>query len=167
VLETMLDATKGGFCLEAKLISRCGIYCGACYIYRAFKDGGKLLDVIAQQQGVSKEEIRCNGCLGPVEDLWRNCRVCPVRVCLKNKGLEFCYECPDFEDSSCVGYERLCEGCKKRGEETREALLRIKAGDADNWRREQDAKWRCSGCGSRVWWEQETCFQCGQPIGKR
>jgi hypothetical protein len=27
-------------------------------------------------------------------------------------------------------------------------------------------KWRCSACGSCVWWEQETCFQCGQPIGR-
>jgi hypothetical protein len=45
--------------------------------------------------------------------------------------------------------------------------LRIRAGDVDNWLREQDLKWRCGACGSRVWWEQKTCFQCGQPIGKR
>jgi DNA-directed RNA polymerase subunit RPC12/RpoP len=45
--------------------------------------------------------------------------------------------------------------------------LRIKAGDADAWLKEQDLKWRCANCGSRVWWEQETCFQCGKPISKR
>ena len=152
--------------MESKLISRCGIYCGACYIYRSFKDGGKLLDAVAQKLEVSKEEVRCNGCLGPAEDLWRNCRVCQIRACLKDKGFEFCYECPDFEDSSCAGYERLREGCKRRGEDAREALLRIKAGDVDNWLKEQDLKWRCATCGSRVWWEQETCFQCGQPISR-
>ena len=152
--------------MEAKLISKCGIYCGACYIYRAFEDGGKVLDAIAQKLGVPKEEIRCNGCLDPAEDLWRNCRTCQISACLREKGFGFCYECPDFENSSCAKYEGLREFCSRRGENTKEALLRIKAGDADNWLKEQDAKWRCANCGSRVWWEQKTCLQCGQPISR-
>ena len=152
--------------MEEKLISKCGIYCGAFYIYRAFKDGGRMLDETAQRLGVPKEAIECGGCFGPVEDLWRNCRVCSIRACLKEKSFDFCYECPDFDDSSCAGYERLHEGCKRRGEDARGALLRIKAGDADNWLKEQDAKWRCANCGSRVWWEQKTCLQCDQPISR-
>ncbi len=153
--------------VDHRLASKCGIYCGACYVYRAFKDGGRMLDQTAQKLGVPKEAIKCNGCLGPTEDLWRNCQVCQIRACLKEKGFGFCYECSNFEDYSCARYERLREGASKRGEDTREALLRIKARDADSWLREQDGKWRCPTCGSRVWWEQEICYQCGKSLGKK
>jgi hypothetical protein len=158
---------KGVRPLDTKLISKCGIFCGACYVYRAFKDGGKMLDATAQKLEVPKEEIRCNGCLGPTQDLWRDCRMCHISACLKEKGFHFCYECPAFEDSSCPKYERLREGGSRRGENTKKALLRIKAGDADGWLEEQDRKWRCASCGSPIWWEQKTCYHCGQSISKR
>lgn len=153
--------------MDVKLISKCGIYCGACYVYRAFKDGGQMLDATAQRLGVPKEEIRCNGCLGPVEDLWRNCRNCHIAACLKEKNLRFCHECPSFEDSSCEKYEGLYQACSRRGENTKEALLRIKAGESDSWLEEQDRKWRCSSCGSPIWWEQETCYRCGQSLKRQ
>jgi hypothetical protein len=127
----MYAQDKGARPLDTKLVSKCGIFCGACYVYRAFKDGGKMLDATAQKLEVPKEEIRCNGCSGPTQDLWRDCRMCHISACLKEKGFHFCYECPAFEDSSCPKYERLREGGSRRGENTKKALLRIKAGDAD------------------------------------
>ena len=163
----MYGQDKGVRPLDARLIGKCGIYCGACYVYRAFKDGGKMLDATAQKLGIPREEIKCNGCSGPAEDLWRNCRKCQITACLKEKNLGFCHECPSFELSSCIKYEGLRESCSRRGENTREALLRIKAGDADGWLEEQDQKWRCTACGSPIWWEQETCNHCGQSISKR
>ena len=153
--------------MDIKLISKCGIYCGACYVYRAFKDQGKMLDETAQRLKVPKEEIKCNGCLGPAEDLWRNCRRCQITACLREKNLGFCHECPSFENHSCPKYEGLSEFCLRRGENAREALMRIKAGDADGWLEEQDRKWRCTMCGSPIWWEQKICYQCGQSISKR
>ena len=153
--------------MDLRLISKCGIYCGACYIYRAFKDGGRMLDATAQKLGVPKNEIRCNGCSGPAEDLWRDCRKCEIASCLREKVFGFCYECSQFEDCSCSGYERLREFCSRRGENVREALLRIKAGDAVGWLDEQDRKWRCAACGGSLWWEQETCHHCGQSVSEK
>lgn len=147
-----------------KLISRCGIYCGACFIYRAFKDRGKLLEIISENVRAPQEEIRCNGCLGPAEDLWRNCKSCEIRSCLQRKKLAFCYECPEFERSSCSGYESLRKSCADRGEDATGALMRIKAGDADRWLEEQDSKWRCVECGGSVYWTEKTCHHCGRPV---
>ena len=147
-----------------KLLSRCGIYCGACYIYRAFKDRGRLLEIIAENVKAPKEEIHCNGCLGPTEDLWRNCRNCQIRSCLQQKKLAFCFDCPEFERSSCSKYESLCEFCMERDEDIREALMRIRAGDGDRWLEEQNSKWRCAECGGSVYWTEETCHHCGKPI---
>ena len=150
--------------MSVRLIGRCGIYCGACYIYRAFKDGGSLLTTTAEKVGVARDEIRCEGCLGPVEDLWRNCKTCEIRACLQERGLVFCYECPEFENSSCSKYERIREFCSNRGENIKHALERIRDGNADVWLKEQDAKWRCPACHRSICWTQTTCHHCSQPI---
>ncbi len=150
--------------MSVKLISKCGIYCGACYVYRAFKDGGKLLEITAEKLGVPKEEIRCNGCLGSVEDIWRMCKKCQFRDCLRERGLAFCYECPEFENSTCAKYESAREFTSKRGENIREALERIKAGDADRWLMEQDERWRCTTCSGSIYWTEKICHHCGKPI---
>jgi len=151
--------------LDVNLISKCGIYCGACYVYRSFKDGGRLLETIAEQLGVPKDEIRCGGCLGSAENLWLNCRKCQISACLKEKGLVFCYECPQFETYSCEKYEKLRKFCSERGEDVKEALRRIKAGEARKWLEEQDKKWRCPACGGSIYWTEETCHHCGRLIG--
>jgi hypothetical protein len=33
--------------VNAKLVGRCGLYCGACAIYRAYKDNGEYLAKLA------------------------------------------------------------------------------------------------------------------------
>lgn len=59
--------------VDLRLLSRCGIYCGACFIHRAQRDGGALLDEMAKRFNVPKAEIRCDGCSGPYEEQWRSC----------------------------------------------------------------------------------------------
>jgi len=153
-----LNSTKSG-----NLLTKCGIYCGACYIYRAFKDGGEFLDTTANEQGVSKEEVKCEGCSGLEENLWRNCRKCSIKPCLEEKGYIACYECPGFE-GSCAKYENLRTFCSKRGEDTKNALNRFKIGDAEEWLKEQDKKWRCPSCGGSISWYEEKCHHCGHTL---
>lgn len=148
---------------DSNLLSRCGIYCGACYIYRAFKDGGEFLRTVADEQGVSKAEVRCEGCLGPSEELWHNCKECSVSPCLREKGFKFCYECPKFENS-CEKYERLSLFCLQRGEHVKKSLLRIKAGQTEALLREQDRKWRCNACNKPISWYEKECHHCGHPL---
>lgn len=148
---------------NSNLLSKCGIYCGACYIYRAFKDGGEFLDATANEQGVSKEEIKCEGCSGPKENLWRNCKKCNTRSCLQEKGYTSCNECPGFE-GSCAKYENLRKFCSNRGEDTKGALNRFKIGEAEEWLKEQDKKWRCTSCRGPISWGEEKCHHCGHTL---
>ncbi|MDH5483023.1 MAG: DUF3795 domain-containing protein [Candidatus Bathyarchaeota archaeon] len=148
---------------QPKLVSRCGIYCDACYVYRAFKDGGEFLDSVSKELGVPKSQIRCGGCLGPEEELWQNCRKCRVRACLKEKGFDFCYECPEFE-KGCDGYESLFSSCLQRGEDTKEALKHFRIGKTEEWLKEQDKKWRCTKCKGKLSWYEKTCHHCGGSI---
>ena len=149
---------------NSNLLSRCGIYCGACYVYLAYKEGGGFLDSISEKLMVPKDEIRCEGCTGPTESLWQNWRECRLLPCLEERGYEFCFECPEFEEASCDKYEGLSRFCLERGEDIRASMRRIGNGGADAWLMEQDRKWRCSQCGEPISWYEETCHHCGEPI---
>lgn len=109
-------------------VSRCGIFCGACFIYCASRDGGEFLEYISKLTKSPKEQIKCVGCLGPDEEIWKNCRKCGIRACLKEKGFEFCYECREL-DEGCGQYEKVRKMCFDRGEDIRESLRRIQSGD--------------------------------------
>jgi hypothetical protein len=62
--------------VDENLLSRCNIYCGACYIYRAQRDGGEFLDHVAGWQAVSKEEIRRPVCGRPASWYEESCHHC-------------------------------------------------------------------------------------------
>jgi hypothetical protein len=148
------------------LTSRCGIYCGACYVYRAQEDGGAFLEVVSERLGVPPDEVRCGGCTGPEEELWRNCKKCEVLPCLNGRGIEFCYMCPEFDEGSCEKYERISRFASERGEDVRAAMERIRAGEAEAWLEEQDQKWRCPHCQGNISWYEEICHHCNEPIRK-
>ncbi|MCK5625386.1 DUF3795 domain-containing protein [Candidatus Bathyarchaeota archaeon] len=48
--------------INMNLVGRCGFYCGAFNIYRAYKDSEKLQKIIAEKENRKSEEIRCEGC---------------------------------------------------------------------------------------------------------
>jgi hypothetical protein len=142
------------------LLSRCGIYCGACYIYRAERDDGDYLKRIAGQQKVKPSEVHCMGCSGPVEEMWVNCQLCPVRVCQDEKGYENCARCQNFQDKTCEKYEMLVSFCLRRGEDIRASLIKL-SNDPEDWLSQQSEKWRCSSCGRFLSWYDEFCHNCG------
>lgn len=57
---------------KSKLVSACGLYCGACHKYT---------------QG------KCPGCAANAKAAW-----CKIRTCTKNLGLSTCNECSAFSD---------------------------------------------------------------------
>lgn len=73
---------------------------------------------------------------------------CEMVQCLNAKGLQFCYECLDFESHTCGKLEKFSKDyLKDDGVGLRANLARIKAGDIDNWLRESEEKFRCPQCG--------------------
>ena len=84
---------------ERALISPCGLYCGACPLYRAGTDE-TLRNRIAERQGIPAEQVQvCAGCrplLGVVSAAGGE-TACDTYICAVNdKKVEFCYACDDF-----------------------------------------------------------------------
>jgi len=80
-----------------ELVAPCGLYCGACPIYKAQTDR-VLAEKLAPRLGLPIEACACLGCRGQkgrVRVMGE--QICETYDCCVNeKGLDFCYQCPDF-----------------------------------------------------------------------
>jgi len=149
--------------VNRNFVGRCGLYCGACIIYRAYKDSAELRESIARDYRRSPEDVRCEGCQTVTLDGWdmdqewgKNCLI--VR-CLNEKGLNFCYQCDTYPE--CEKFRGIAESCLKRGENLMENLEKIKAGKVEEWLEEEDKKWRCEKCGKPISMHLTECRWCG------
>ncbi|MFX1598607.1 MAG: DUF3795 domain-containing protein [Promethearchaeota archaeon] len=151
--------------VDLSLVGRCGLYCGACTIFRAYKDKGKFLQKTAKFFKCRPEKVKCEGCQALTSDSWGiNCKIVK---CLDTKGFEYCYECPDYDASSCEKFERISEGyLKEDNVDLRASLERIKAGDIENWLKESEKRFSCPHCGrplstySRI----TECYHCEERL---
>lgn len=153
--------------VNRNLVGRCGLYCGACVIYRAYKDSEQLRRLVAERENCKPEDIRCEGCQTVLTNGWdvkgqewgKNCRTV---MCLEAKGLDFCYECGEYP--KCEKFRLIADSCLKHGENLMENLNKIKASKVEEWLEEEDKKWRCQKCGKPVAMHLTECHWCGAKI---
>ena len=151
--------------VDRNLVGRCGLFCGACGIYRAYRDGGELRQRLARFFKCPPEKVRCEGCQALTQECWGN--GCKIVECLNAKGLGFCYECSDFENHSCDTFEKFSERYLKEDDvDLRANLARIKAGDVDEWLKESEQKFRCPYCSKPLTTKsfRRKCHHCGKEL---
>ena len=151
--------------VDRSLVGKCGLYCGACGIYRAYKDGGEYRQRLADFFKCPPEKVRCEGCQVLTAACWGN--ECKMVQCLNAKGLQFCYECSDFERHTCEKFEEFSKDyLKDDNVDLRDNLARIKAGDVDEWLRESEEKFRCIHCGKPLptGSVRKKCYHCGKDL---
>ncbi len=144
------------------LVGRCGIYCGSCGLYRAYKDRGEYLKQISEKWEMPIEKIRCEGCRA----LTPRCAGsrCRIVKCLNAKSLEYCFECPDYEKRSCEKFEELAKRWSTDDVDLRANLKRIKVGDVEAWLAECSNRFQCPACGKPLpvsgWNVMKKCYHC-------
>jgi len=152
--------------VDRSLVGRCGLYCGACGIYRAHKDNGEFLQKLAKELKCPPEKVRCEGCMALTPDCWGH--DCKIVQCLRNKGLEFCYQCGQYGNNSCEKFGKLAQRYLKVGVDVRANLERIRKGETEEWLRESEEKHRCPSCGKPlpVYGIEEKCYHCGANLSQ-
>ena len=146
---------------DGNVVGVCGIYCGACMIYRAYKDSDQKLISYLEENGLSKEQIRCEGCVS--ETVSPTCAECQFRDCAKQRGFTFCFECKD------VPCSKITELAEKRSRADNlphltlcpPNLQSLRHGGAQEWLRQQEDRWKCQKCGRKMHWYSEKCPNCG------
>ena len=95
---------------QTELISFCGINCLECPAYIAKRtDDIELREKTAKawsgpEDKVKPEEINCDGCITQDKEIFSWCKVCQVRSCGLEKGVENCAHCDEY---SCEKLEGL------------------------------------------------------------
>ena len=153
--------------VNKNLVGRCGLYCGACIIYRAYKDADQLRQKIAEREKCRPQEIQCEGCQTVLTNGWnsnewgKNCRIVK---CLEARGLDFCYECDTYPN--CKKFREIADSCVRHGENLMENLSKIESGKIEEWLEDEEKKWRCLKCGKPISMHLTECHWCGAKIGK-
>jgi hypothetical protein len=148
------------------LVGRCGLYCGACVIYRAERDDPELRKRLAERWNCPVEKVRCNGCGALTPDCWGS--DCKFVKCLSQKGYQFCYECPDYEAGSCVMFEEFSKNyLKDDGVDLRKNLVMIKEGKTEEWLKHSQKFYTCKFCGKPVTAGAKKCHHCKKEINLR
>lgn len=146
---------------ETHLVGRCGLYCGACTIYRAYQDDGEYLKKVAEFFKCKPEQVRCEGCQVLTPECWG--KECKIIQCLTSKNLAFCYECPQFNQHSCKKFEKLAKSyLEEDNVHLRANLDEIKLGRVGAWLEESRRRFRCPFCEKPLPVGSKTCYHCGK-----
>jgi hypothetical protein len=153
--------------VDRNLVGRCGLYCGACAIYRAYKDNGKYLQRLAERFKCLPEKVRCEGCMVLTPDCWGyNCKIVK---CLRSKSLELCYQCSEYEKETCEKFEKLAKSyLEEDGVDLRTNLERVKKGEIEEWLQKSEERYKCPVCRKplSVGTIKKECYHCGADLSK-
>jgi len=149
--------------MNEHLVAVCGLYCGACGLYRATKDDNEHSEEIkratSERWGVSEDEVGCEGCLGGGM-LTPYCRACRMRACAEDKaGVSRCSDCVDFPCHMVTDFNS--DGARHHAE-VLDNLREIQKIGAEEWAAAQEKRWRCPKCDVQVDWYARTCYSCGE-----
>ncbi len=125
------DAPAAETAPDPQAVAYCGVDCETCDIYKApvHLDAEALERAHASWTQTAQEHwrmetrdpaiLRCRGCRVEEEPLFKGCRQCRIRRCVRKRGLASCGQCADWR--TCKRLGGLLADCP----EAREPLERI------------------------------------------
>jgi len=133
--------------MDEVLIAPCGMNCGVCSGYLAFKNDIK-------SQGIRMPY--CAGCR-PRD---KNCAFLKKRCNLLMSGqVKYCYECNEFP---CHTLENIDKRYKERYRMSMiDNLKYIKEHGMSMFLKKEEKKWQCPDCGGTICCHNGICFSCG------
>jgi hypothetical protein len=78
------------------LLAACGLYCGACYHYRASFYESERLQAEATRRGREPGRFTCQGCRSDALYIHAGCGQCKIKACADSRGITHCGLCADL-----------------------------------------------------------------------
>lgn len=142
------------------LLGVCGLYCGACYHYRASLPEGVYLLAEAHHQGRVMEGFACRGCRSDHLYVHPGCAQCQIRACAEDRSNFHCGLCSEFP---CHRIEAFQSDGRAHHRDVLSNLEELRVKGPDDWLTEQVQRWRCA-CGADFSWYEVVCHNCGAPL---
>ncbi len=132
--------------IDSKMIAVCGMNCLVCYKHLLSKKYAK----------------KCNGCKYDDETLPEHCRNCKIKDCVKNKKLNYYFECESYP---CQWIKNLDKSYKLRYKTSLiENEFFIKANGIEAFLKKERQKWSCSNCDGALSLHDRFCSECQNAI---
>ena len=144
------------------LLAACGLYCGACYHYRAsFPESAHLL-APEHRGGRPLQGYTCRGCRSGQLYSHAGCAECQIRACAEEQGLLHCGECERFASptSRCERLLAFRDDGHVHHLSIMKQLAQLKRKGAEQWLADQAERWTCA-CGQPFSWLERRCSRCG------
>jgi len=123
------------------LLAPCGVNCLACYMHL-------------------RKKKPCLGCLGQENSKPEHCRICKIKTCTKNKGVDYCFSCSMFP---CEIIKRLDKSYRTRYQiSIIEDAIKLRAIGSKWYLQEERKRWKCSACDGIVSMHDKVCSECGE-----
>lgn len=153
------------------LIASCGLYCGACEMYRADHDNNEekcqtLLQQFNARGGkFSLDDIKCDGCLGQGK-LTPWCMQCNIRLCNKRESGKFrcSSDCAEFPCSILTDFAN--DGMTHHVEVV-DNLRQLEKTGIKKWAEMEETRWLCPQCQTPISWYTQKCSKCGAERSKK
>jgi hypothetical protein len=143
-----------------KLLAVCGLYCGACYHYRASFYDAERLTFEAARRGKEPQGFTCQGCRSGQLYIHQHCAHCMIRACAEEKGVLHCGLCAEFP---CDRIKTFQSDGRVHHEDVLSQLEELREKGPEQWLADQAKDWTCE-CGESYGWYEETCAVCGLPL---
>ncbi len=153
-----------------ELMAPCGLYCGACGVYIATRDGNeKFKTVMGNLYGTKPEETQCLGCMqpDPPKMLYGFCKECKIRDCVRSKDYYSCHQCSEWpcnmiENFGLATGERVMKRTIPIWREKVSGLGDEKG--SEEWVRGECERYHCSSCGYPLFRGAQRCRACKKNV---
>jgi len=140
-------------------VAPCGLYCGVCGVYRAtINNDEELRGKFAKAYGVSPADLVCHGCRS--DTVFMYCRVCGIKACTTEKGIEGCHMCDAFPCDKVEAFP-VAEGKKN----ILRAVPRWRELGTEKWVEEEEKLFTCQSCGNQLFRGAKKCRNCNMLVG--
>jgi len=148
---------------SVELVGNCGLYCGACTIYRAERDDQGWRGKLAEKFNCTIEQVSCNGCGALTANCWGN--GCKIVKCARAKGYNYCYECEEYKDNSCEKFANLYNRYLENSSiDLRNNLVMIQEGKIDELLARSSERFKCKYCLKPTVAGAKTCHHCNREL---
>lgn len=140
--------------MEFRLDTFCGLYCGACDVLQANKNGS--VEALALAWEMETRQLVCHGCKSDTNSVY--CVDCDIKACAAGKKLEHCFQCADYPCARLVAFRN---DDAPHHSAVLHNLGRLRRQGLEYWLAEQRARWSCPRCGTAFTWYSQVCQACG------
>ena len=138
--------------MNQELIAPCGMNCGICSGYLAFKND------------IKSKGVRMAYCIG-CRPRGKMCAFLKKRCPRLLEGqVQYCYECDDFACANLLKLDKRYRALYRMS--MVENLEYIKEHGIEEFLKKEEEKWKCPQCGAVICCHNGICFQCGLDLLK-